>query len=312
MKTFALITITLFTGLQIANAAPETYTGTTFQNVWDQVSSDAYSNPKNKISYHSLVSWFRSKIKDSAERTLSDRSDLLPQFQKLAHPNGVCLKGTWNITEESKYSGNFKKGSQALIIARASTAMSGTTVGKNRGFGLAGKIYPTMDKNTVAKTASFFLVDDLGGTKATHYTDVEMTNEPKASVTATVLLNLRYALKLASTFGKADENPGMRQVYMISGQGEANAANVTTPKWMMVKAAPSQTVDKKDFRDELQVENYGGVLLFDINVASVQDENGKKNWKKIGQIRFTDSVVSNSCDHRLHFFHPKWKSALKH
>lgn len=290
------------------------FAGSTYDSVQSQIESDTYKVlPKHKISFASLFGFLKSKIKIAASRTLSDRSDILPQFRKLAHPNGVCLSGTWEITESSPYGGYFKKGSEALIIARASTAMSGTTRGKNRAFGLAGKIFPTNNPFHEEKlhTANFFLVDDLGGTKASHYTDVEMTNAPAVSKTAAVIAHLAYALKLAATFGAADSNPGIRQVYEISELGEASPEKVLTPQWMKVGAQKGQAVSKNDFRDELSMENYAGELLMDISVAS-KEVNGKKNWKKIGLIRFTESNASNSCDHRLHFPHPKWKSNLNH
>ncbi|TNF24344.1 MAG: hypothetical protein EP319_18665 [Deltaproteobacteria bacterium] len=290
-----------------------TYQGSSFEQVWKQIKSDSYSElPQNKISFRSLYGFLESRIRDSAERTLSDRSDLLPQFQKLAHPNGVCLAGTWEITEENPYGGYYKKGSKGLIIARASTAMSATKQGKNRAFGFAGKIFPTLNEGQTVPTSNFFLVDDLGGTKAPHYTGVEMLNEPAISTTTTVVFNLLYALKLAATFGKADSNPNMRQLYEVSYIGETEKNKVRTPKWMKVGATPGQTIDEADFRDELSIDNNGGELSFDISVASTQDDEGNKNWSKIGTIRFTDSAASNSCDHRLHFHHPKWKSNLKH
>lgn len=45
-----------------------------------------------------------------------------------------------------------------------------------RSFGFAGKLFPTLDPNELLKvhTANFFLIDDLGGTTANHYTDVAM------------------------------------------------------------------------------------------------------------------------------------------
>jgi hypothetical protein len=290
------------------------YQGSEFNKIWDQMSSDQYKNPKNKISFSSLFGFLESKIKSSADRTLSDHSDLLPQFRKLAHPNGVCLKGTWNITKENPYTGQFRNGTVANIIARASTAMSETKSGKLRGFGLAGKIFPfdLVDQSARVKTANFFLADDLGGTKAKHYTDVSMTNEPNVSKTTQVLLNLAYSLKLAVTFGNADANPGMRQLYEISELQETQSRTARTPKWMKVSAAKGQTIDEKDFRDELNIKNYDGKLVFIIAVANKADDEGNKNWKDIGKIKFTDSVVSNSCDHRLHFHHPKWKSNLRH
>ena len=307
MKTFLIAASVLFS----LSAQAKAYEGSTYADVWSQVTSDTYKKlPKNKISVASLYGFLKSKIKRAANRTLNNRSDILPQFRKLAHPNGICLTGTWEITEENKYGGYFKQGSEALIVARASTAMSGTTQGRNRAFGLAGKIFPTNNPlhEEKLKPASFFLVDDLGGTKARHYTDVEMTNAPTTSFTTAVLAHAIYAIKLAITFGKADANPNIRQVYEIAQLGENSPESVITPEFMKIGAQKGQTVDKKGFRDELRIENYNGELLMDISVKSGE----KSKWKKIGVVRFTESAASNSCDHRLHFPHPKWKSNLKH
>ncbi len=292
------------------NSFSSNYEGSTAQDIWSQVTSTPYlSLPKNKISYRSLFKGFKSKIKQSANRTLSNKSDILPYFDKLAHPNGICLKGTWNITEDNPYTGYFKKDSEAIIIARSSVALSRTTVGSNRGFGLAGKIFPTLDENQRVKTANFFLIDDLGGTKAPHYTGVEMTNEPEVSKTLAVIKNIAYSIKLALTFGKADSNPGIRQLYQISEISETD--NTVTPKWMMIKARKGQDVNERDFRDELNIENRASNILFDIYATSTE-VNKKKQWKNLGYIEFTESTVSESCDHRLHFNHPKWKSNLNH
>jgi hypothetical protein len=311
-----LLVLTMASSLSFGqNAkASEKYLPSQFNDVWDQVASDEYELPENEISFSSLFSWGKSLIKEAADRTLNSRVDVLDQFNKLAHPNGVCLRGEWLIDKPNRYSGYFKEGSQALIIARASTAMSATKKGDFRAFGLAGKLFPTINPDHERKylTANFFVVDDLGGTKADHYTDVAMTNEPPASKTSTVLKNILYALKLATTFGDADENPGIRQVYEIAELGEKNIFKAVVPKWMKIQAAPGQTVDEDDFRDELNVDQYNGQLQFQILVASVQNDEGVKNWKQIGKIIFKKSVVSNSCDHRLHFHHPKWKSNLNH
>ena len=42
----------------------------------------------------------------------------MPYFQKLGHPNGVALTGTWNITEKSPYSGYFSNmyASRDLVV----------------------------------------------------------------------------------------------------------------------------------------------------------------------------------------------------
>lgn len=95
-------------------------------------------------------------------------------------------------------------------------------------------------------TANFFLIDDLGGTRAEHYTDVTMTNEPDVSINSEVIKSFLYVLKLARTFSQVDKNPGVRQVYEISELGESDKTKVVTPRWMKVEAKKGQTVEAND------------------------------------------------------------------
>ncbi len=281
-----------------------------FQSVWKQITSDPLEKlPQDKVSYSRLFSGGKDIITRNSQRTLDTHANILPSFNKLAHPNGVCFKGVWNIHADNKYSGYFKKNSNGLIIVRASSAMSNTRRGEIRSFGFAGKIFPTMNSflNTKENTANFFLIDDLGGTRAEHYTDVIMSNEPSISKNSEVFKNLLYVAKIASAFSKSDKNPKIRQVYEIAELGETN--NIITPQWMKVQAKPNQTVDALDFRDELKINK--NKLVFNISVASKKIQ-GKKDWKDIGTISLDTSVVSTSCDHRLHFHHPKWRSNLIH
>jgi hypothetical protein len=277
-----------------------------FQAVWNEVASDEYAHlPQNSVSFGKLFTWSKNIILENAKRTLEERANILEPFEKLAHPNGVCLKGLWEIQKENDYSGYFKQGIQALIIARASSAMSNTKRGEIRAFGLAGKLFPTSDalKINSADTANFFVIDDLGGTKAEHFTDVALTNEPSVTTNSEVIKHLIYALKVAKAFADADEHSGIRQLYEISELEEK--AKVNTPKWMKITAKAGQTVDADDFRDELKVKK-NKKLIFEIAVAN-QELKGQKEWQSIGTITFDDSVSSYSCDHRLHFHHPKWK-----
>ena len=287
-------------------------TENSFQDVWAQVASDPLNIlPQDKVSFGKLVSWGKNTILKDAERTLQEHADILKPFDKLAHPNGICLKGIWEIHKENRYSGYFKNNSKALIIARASSALSNTHRGEIRSFGFAGKIFPSLNPHQVNQenTANFFLIDDLGGTDAEHYTDVTLTNEPTVSINSEVLKNVLYALELANAFAKVDKNPGIRQLYEISELGEKNRANIITPKWMKVEAKKGQTVDAKDFRDELRIAPHKK-LVFLISVASEENSQGKKEWQTIGTITFNTSVVSTSCDHQLHFHHPRWRSDL--
>ncbi len=293
-------------------SAVQNYSGSTAEEVWDITSSEPYNElPSDKVGYKSLFDGAVSLIERSATRTINDKSDTLPYFTKLAHPNGICLKGTWKITKENPYTGLFKKNSKAIIIARASVALNETEEGNLRGFGLAGKLFPTIDHQQKVKTSNFFLIDDLGGTHAKHYTDVEMTNEPKVSKTFAIFKYIKYALEVSRTFSKVDPNPTMRQVYEISENGLEKGEKLVNPKWMMVKAVEGQIkVDEADFRNELSIEKNNGNLKFEIHVAN-SETNLKKNWIKIGEIKFTESTTAVGCDHQLHFHHPKWRTDLE-
>ncbi len=288
-----------------------TYKQHSFQDVWREVTSDPLSTlPQNTVTFGKLFTFTKNIIFNDAKRTLVDRRDIIEPFDKLAHPNGVCLKGIWEIHKVNPYSGYFKKHSKALIIARASTALSKTKRGDIRAFGFVGKLFPTTNvkKSNKEHTANFFAIDDLGGTDALHYTDVMMTNEPSVTTTSAVLKNILYALKIAKAFASADSHSGIRQLYEISELGEKDKDNIITPKWIKISARSGQSVDEEDFRDEF-VLGKGKKILFDIAVASKERE-GKKEWQTIGTITFDASVVSDTCDHRLHFHHPVWRDDL--
>ncbi|WP_297433864.1 hypothetical protein [Sulfurimonas sp.] len=282
-----------------------------FANVWSQLESDPYIKlPQTEVSYFKLSKDGENIILENAIRTLNDDSDLLEPFEKLAHPNGICFKGVWKIEKENPYGGYFKKGSESLIIARASTAMSHTKSSSTRAFGFAGKLFGTMNPQQVNVTpsANFFLIDDLGGTDAAFYRDVSLINEPSVSITYEVVKNLAYAMKVSSSFSEANKNPTIRQLYEISYMGEDSKEGILTPKWMKIEISKSNVSNAKDFRDELKIED-GQELVFDISVSSeIIDE--KRVWQKIGKIILDTSVVSESCDKRLHFHHPKFRDNL--
>jgi hypothetical protein len=308
-----MITFLIFTFLLISNQAfSSEYKGSSAKAVWEIVTNAPFSQlPSNKVSYGQLFDGAISLIERSAMRTLNDEHDILPPFNKLAHPNGICLKGSWKIEKENIYSGLFQKGSEAIILARASAALNETEKGDKRSFGLAGKLFATAFENEIVKTANFFVIDDLGGTKAAHFTDVEMTNEPKITASFGILKYARYALELASTFKKIDAHPGKRQLYEIAEANRIPSQKLKVPKWMMIKFSKNQKkVNESDFRHELDMGSNHGLLSFDILVTDVENK-GIKGWSEIGKIEFTDSVTSSACDHQLHFHHPKWRSDIE-
>jgi len=285
------------------------YKGSTFKEVRDQVFSDPYAVlPRNKVTVRSFFRGFTNVMAKAVERSLDDPSDVIPHFRRLVHPNGVALAGTWRITESSPYTGYFSEGSEGLIIVRCSVALSRTTRGSYRGFGFAGKLFPTTDPSENVKTADFFAMDSFSGSRAAHFTDVELTNDAPTGFNIEALLNLAAGVVAIVTFRLADGNNNFRPLYPISELGLPDGAPSVTPKWIMVRAAEENgRSDKADFRDELMVENYPDhTLRFEV-WAGDATPSGKRDLKRIGHIDLTESVASESCDHRLAFQHPRLK-----
>jgi hypothetical protein len=115
------------------------------------------------------------------------------------------------------------------------------------------------------------------------------------------LLPILVAVTLAQRM--ADRNSEIRQLYPVAEAGVPDGGAVRVPPFMMVKADTDRRVEEPDFRDELRVAHYGGVLPFGIYVR----ETTKVPWSRIGRMEFREDVVSATGDHRLHFSHPRWK-----
>ena len=246
-------------------------------------------------------------LKADAERTLNDTADYYPRLEKRLHSNGICLTGTWHITQKTPYTGYFKQGAQGLIIARASTALSETERGEPRAFGMAGKLFPTLDADAKVNTMNFFTVDVLAGTQRDHYLDVKMTNEPKTGFRFAVI---PLAFQVGRIFTKADEQAGFRPVNAIGEAGLKQGEVAKSPRYFMLQGTESNVRNQAvDFRDELNIEkNHAGKpLIFKILVSDSSGNQDSKDWQAIGELRFNESKVSYGCDRRLHFAHPKIK-----
>ncbi|MNT53855.1 hypothetical protein D3C72_1909690 [compost metagenome] len=92
--------------------------------------------------------------------------------------------------------------------------------------------------------------------------------------------------------------------------GNTAGAAVKVPHWIRLSAAPSMKKNNQvDFRSEvLQAVHDNGELVFYIDVSdTTSDRNSRKGWKRLGEIRVSQAVVSYGCDRRLHFAHPKLK-----
>jgi len=312
MKTLLVILFISTIYAKESNNNSQTYIYT-FNELWNIVKSDKLQKlPQYEVSINNLYKNNLDIITTDAKRTLSNSSDILKSFRKKAHPNGICFKGIWNIDTANIYSGYFQNNTRSNIIVRASSAMSNTKSNETRILGFAGKIFP-LDKDIKHKSANFFLIDDLGGTNKKYYSNITLVNEPPLSFTHVILKNLLYSIKIANTFEDADKNSKIRQLYQVSQYLENKAQNTITPKWMkltMKEKHKGNMKDGIDFRDELKIIN-NKFLVFNIFVANKKIKE-KKNWKKIGTITLEESVVSNSCDSRLHFWHPVFIDGLNY
>jgi hypothetical protein len=295
-------------------SAQTTYEGSFFSDVWGQVAADPYVTlPEDEVKLAKFFSGLTDLMLENSKRTLSDQSDLLPYFDKLVHPNGICLKGTWNITEDNPYTGAFRVGTQSKMIARASTALSNTRADQNRAFGFAGKIFPTADEfhSEPLKTANFFTIENLGGTRKRHYMDSVNTNDIiLVAPSLTAFFKSLEGLLIARDFPLADgsnlQTALIRELYPISELGLRDGETAVTPIWLKIDAAKDMPrIDELDFRDELNKSYYPNGLRFNISVASKGSRFGFKAWQTIGFIDVEETVVSESCDHRLHFSHPR-------
>jgi len=191
-------------------------------------------------------------------------------------------------------------------------------------------LYPTKDFNIASpqKTASFFVIDTLGGIREKFYTNAQMTNKPAlnrlgALFNFNVFNLLAKAKAIKSAFSRADtpNSQGHRQVYEIAELGIIDPSKAITPEFMRISAVKGQLEDqlegKNDFRDELKVENFTGrTIVFNIEVGHRIDPKNedalpfKKNQVKftqIGTITYDASVVSETCDFRFHVPHPTWR-----
>jgi hypothetical protein len=247
-------------------------------------------------------------------------------FRRLLHPNGVCLTGVWRITEETEYSGYFKKGSQALLIGRYSTCCTETRRGYARSLSLVGKLFPTMDPNhrELLRTAHFITQQDIGGDHTDYINDAEIRNAPDTSPWRRGS-GLPVLLLTAAIFLCADKEPTVRQLYQIAELGRQDNSPTRTPQYMRLLVAPNQPRipgRSLDFRDEIMAQIYDQgdpspkrTLRFGIEVTDEGSTQGAlglqrrtfENWRPIGELMFDQAVISRNGDRVIHFNHPTWR-----
>lgn len=321
------------------------YKGSRFSEVRDALFANPYQKvwggeepplPTYEVTLRSVLRGIlpfgqRYFFRQAVERTVDSHADLRwgadgKGFRRLLHPNGVCLTGLWEITEETEYSGHFRKGSQALIIGRYSTCCTETRRGHARSLSLVGKLYPTADPNHAEplRTASFITQQDIGGEHTDYINDAEVRNAPDTSAWRRGA-GVPILLVTGALLQRADKEPSHRQLYQIAELGKANDEPTRTPQFMRLRVAPEQPRiegEALDFRDEIMAQIFDKgdplpkrTLTFHIEVTDEGSTRGLpvfqrrtlKNWRHIGKITFDNAVISYNGDFVIHFNHPTWR-----
>jgi hypothetical protein len=247
-------------------------------------------------------------------------------FRRIVHPNGICLTGLWQITEDAGYSGYFRKGSRALIVGRYSNCCSETRRGHVRSLALAGKLFPTTsaDHPELLRTANFFTQQDIGGDRSDYINDIEVLNAPDTTAWRRGL-GVTILMITGAVFSVFDRKPSIRQLYQIAELGKPENEPTRAPTFMRLLVASEQpriAGEGLDFRDEIMAQIYDRgdatprrTLTFRIEVTDegttrglpVHERRTFRNWRPIGKIVFDKAVASYNGDFVIHFHHPTWR-----
>ena len=242
-------------------------------------------------------------------------------FRRLLHASGICMTGVWEITEETPYSGYFRKGSRGLVIARYSSSTE-TRRGHTRSLAIVGRIFPTTDPDDPRplRSASFITQEDIGGAYSQSINEAVLRNAPNVTasrrgfgVPAFMVVGLVLAL--------TDKQTTQRQVYEVAELGKPAAEPTRAPEFMQFLVSPDQPVipgENLDFRDEIMAQIYDTPrrsLTFHIETSDAGESCGPDflkrrkitNWRRIGTMKFDTAVVSYNGDHVFHANHVPWR-----
>jgi hypothetical protein len=333
-------------GTEELTAEDRSYTGSRFSEVVDALFANPYQRvwgregepalPVYEVTLGSLLTGSlpfakRYFFRQATERAVDSGADLRwgadrKGFRRLLHPNGVCLTGRWEITQNTAYSGYFANGSHALVVARYSTCCTETRRGRGRSIGLVGKLFPTTDAQhaTPLHTANFITQEDIGGSDTAFINDLELRNAPDTTASRRGS-DLPILLKTGVIFSLVDKQPTIRQLYQVAELAKPAGQPTRAPEFMRLLVATNQpriAGQDLDFRDEVMAQIFDRgdpapkrTLSLTIEVTdegettgtAVQERRTFRNWRAIGVLTFDNAVVSYNGDCVIHFNHPTWR-----
>lgn len=305
-----------------------------YQKLWGGAGEAPFVREKSTfggIIYGLLRLGVPWRLLAAARRALASEADLRwgpdrKGYRRLLHPNGICMTGMWEITEDTPYTGYFAKGSRGLAIVRYSTCCTETRRGYTRSLSMVGRIYPTTDRHhpEPLPTANFITQEDIGGDSSVSINDAILRNAPNTTVSRRGL-DAPILLFSGLAFNRAETKPTIRQVYQIAEIGKPAGVPTRAPEFMQLSVAPGQPViagDALDFRDEVMAHIYDRgdpepkrKLVFRIETSDtgrthglpIRERRDITGWKAIGTMTFDEAVASYNGDHVIHFNHPPWR-----
>jgi hypothetical protein len=333
-------------GTEAVTDEDRAYIGSRFSEVRDAIFANSYQKvwggegqpalPTYHVTLPSVLRGILSFGKNylfckATERAVDSHADLRwgvdgKGFRRLLHPNGVCLTGMWEITEETSYSGYFRRGSQALVVGRYSTCCTETRRGHTRSLALVGKLFPTTDPDHThpLHSASFITQQDIAGQHTDYINDAELRNAPDVHAWRRGS-GVPILLVTGALFQSVDKEPSNRQLYQIAELGKPESEPTRSSEFMRLLVAPEQPRiegDALDFRDEVMAQIFDRgdpaqkrTLTFFIELTdegstkgtSVSQRRTFNNWRRVGKLTFDNAVVSYNGDFVIHFNHPTWR-----
>ena len=335
-----------FYGPQHTTAEDRAYRGSRYAEVRDAIFANPYQRvwgapgepplPVYGVTLRSVVRGILPfgrphLFRQAVARAIDSHADLRwghdrKGYRRLLHPNAVCLTGTWEVTEETGYSGYFRKGSRALVVGRYSTCCGETRRGRTRSLSLVGKLYPTADPDHAEplRTANFITQQDIGGDFSRYVNDAHLLNAPDTRLWRRGI-HFPVLVLTGVLFGRIDRQPSVRQLYPIAELGKPADEPTRAPQFMRLRVAATQPRVEGgdlDFRDEVLAQLFDKgdpaprrTLSFDIDVTDEGSTRGPAvfqrrtfgGWRTIGGLRFDNAVASYNGDHVVHFNHPTWR-----
>jgi hypothetical protein len=325
-------------GMQQFTDEDRAYVGSRFRDVVDALFANPYQRvwggpgepplPVYEVRFAEVAS---SHFRHAAERTVDSGADLRwgpdrKGSRRIVHPNGLCLIGRWEITEDTGYSGYFARGSSALAVTRYSTCCTETRRGHTRSLSMVGKLFPTTDPDhaTPLRTANFMTQDDIGGEDTQYINDVPLRNAPNTTVSRRGI-GAPTLIATGVTFNLADKEPTIRQLYTIAELGKPAGEPTRAPQFMQLLVSSEQPRiegEALDFRDEVMAQIFDPGdpapkrrLIFDIELTDEGETSGPavlerrtfRNWRRVGTLTFDNAVISYNGDFVIHFHHPTWR-----